>query len=145
MQTSLFWDFLLFFVCFCFPKDLAKVQRVFSPRRSPHQFLPVYISSFNLYSHCFVGNIVDTATIYQNLKNIINDPSPPPEHPVGILTSEERDTWAGIRHAISSIPANHESLKMIDSALFAICLDECSPSDPVELTKVMLHGDGANR
>lgn len=93
----------------------------------------------------FAGNIVDSGTIYQNLKEIVNDPTPPPDYPVGILTSEERDTWAGLRHAISAIPANHESLKLIDSALFALCLDDNSPTDPIELTKVMLHGDGANR
>lgn len=91
------------------------------------------------------GNVVNPETIYQNLKEIINDPSPPPRFPIGVLTSEERDTWAGLRNAISAIPANHESLKLIDSALFALCLDDSSPTDPVELTQVMLHGDGANR
>ena len=50
-------------------------------------------------------------------------------------------------HALRSrvIRVNAKSLAKIDSALFALCLDDESPSGPIEINSVMLHGDARNR
>ncbi len=51
---------------------------------------------------------------------------------IGALTSLDRDTWAEARqHLCSSSKNNETALKAVDSALFAICLDDhWSSSDP---------------
>ena len=95
---------------------------------------------------CFVlGHIVPTATIYQNLKHIVEDPSPPPNFPVGVMTTENRDTWANMRRALSALPGNEEVLQLIDSAIFVLCLDNHGLDSVADVTRTFLHGDGSNR
>ena len=79
------------------------------------------------------------------MKSIAGDDSPPPHFPVACLTSEERDTWASLRQALEANQANRKTLKIIDSAVFIMCLDEKEPQNAVEATRVFLHGDGINR
>lgn len=111
----------------CVPSTLPLVSR--------SNFCLVYVS----------GYIVPTATIYQNLKYIVNDPTPPPNFPVAALTSENRDTWASMRHALEAIPGNEEVLKLIDSAIFLLCLDDHEVNSIADVTRTFLHGDGKNR
>ena len=99
----------------------------------------------NVLLFSFLGNIVPTATIYQNLKYIIEDSTPAPNFPVAALTSENRDSWASMRHALEAIPGNEEVLKLIDSAVFALCLDDHDVSSIADVTRTFLHGDGRNR
>lgn len=99
----------------------------------------------NVLLFSFLGNIVPTATIYQNLKYIIEDSAPAPNFPVAALTSENRDSWASMRHALEAIPGNEEVLKLIDSAVFVLCLDDHDVSSIADVTRTFLHGDGRNR
>jgi len=64
---------------------------------------------------------------------------------VAALTGAERDAWAAARGAMEVNPANKESLNTVDSALFALTLDDAQPEINEDLTKVMLHGDARNR
>ena len=48
-------------------------------------------------SHTCLGNILPASQIMSNLKYIMEDTSPKPSHPLGFLTSENRDVWAGAR------------------------------------------------
>lgn len=105
----------------------------------------VNVSSKSFRSQTFSGHIVATATIYQNLKYIIDDPTPPPNFPVAVLTSENRDTWANMRHALEAIPGNEEVLRLIDSAVFVLCLDDHDVNSISDVTRTFLHGDGKNR
>lgn len=86
-----------------------------------------------------------TATIYQNLKYILEDPSPSPKFPVGVLTAESRETWANMRRALIAQPGNEEVMKMIDSAIFVMCLDDHGVDSVADATRTFLHGDGGNR
>ena len=61
------------------------------------------------------------------------------------LTSENRDTWASMRHALETIPGNEEVLKLIDSAIFVLCLDDHEVNSIADVTRTFLHGDGKNR
>lgn len=66
------------------------------------------------------------------------------EYPIGILTTLERNKWATIRHNLTE--GNESSLKIIDSALFNVCLDtEDLQDDPYEIVRNTLHGTGTNR
>jgi len=40
---------------------------------------------------------------------------------------------------------NSEKLRLIDSALFALALDDTGPEDVTQISKSFLHSDGVNR
>lgn len=90
------------------------------------------------------GSIRSPKEIAACLKAILEDNRPPNEHPVGILTTSERDQWARARsHLLET--GNQEILKKIDSALFAMMLDEVAGTDTNTMLKTFLHADGTNR
>uniref|UniRef100_A0A7S2SPU2 Choline/carnitine acyltransferase domain-containing protein n=1 Tax=Mucochytrium quahogii TaxID=96639 RepID=A0A7S2SPU2_9STRA len=64
---------------------------------------------------------------------------------VGLLTTMERDEWAVHRSTMMKRTDNQDSLKAIDSALFAVCLDDDTPETYQEVSSCMLHGRGNNR
>ncbi|XP_061894440.1 carnitine O-palmitoyltransferase 2, mitochondrial isoform X1 [Entelurus aequoreus] len=90
------------------------------------------------------GNLVEPAQIQSQLKYVLSDQTPAPAFPVGVLTSENRDVWAGLRDKLVAA-GNSEDLRVVDSAVFCLCLDDVSLSDPVHVSHNMLHGDGCNR
>ncbi|XP_011865217.1 PREDICTED: carnitine O-palmitoyltransferase 2, mitochondrial [Vollenhovia emeryi] len=78
------------------------------------------------------------------LKVILEDDRPSNRHPVGVLTSSERDQWARARaHLVET--GNRQVLEKIDSAAFAMILDDEVGADQNNLIKTYLHADGANR
>ncbi|XP_032237594.2 carnitine O-palmitoyltransferase 2, mitochondrial [Nematostella vectensis] len=147
------------FLVKAFPLDMSQYGRLFCSTRIPHpgkdklathegarHMLIMHKGKFFVFDTLTTdGNIVSTSTIYENLKQILNDPEQSPEFPIGLLTTDERETWARLRQAITAIPANQEAMRLIDSAIFTICLDDEVPSDPMHLARIMLHGDGGNR
>lgn len=90
------------------------------------------------------GNIVKASEIHSHLKHILSDASPAPEHPLGYLTSEDRNTWALLREKLLN-NGNQEALRKIDSAVFCLCLDDFPVTDNIQLSHNMLHGSGLNR
>ncbi|XP_026779986.2 carnitine O-palmitoyltransferase 2, mitochondrial [Pangasianodon hypophthalmus] len=90
------------------------------------------------------GNLVKPAEILSNLKYILADPTPAPAFPLGVLTSENRDVWAGLREKLLQA-GNGEALGLVDNALFCLCLDEEEMRDHIHISHNMLHGDGCNR
>ena len=51
-----------------------------------------------------------------------------PEVPVGALTSENRDVWTAERQKLLNVsPLNKESLDVIETAAFVVCLDDTKP------------------
>lgn len=65
---------------------------------------------------------------------------------VGVLTSMDRDHWAETRNNLLNIdPINRKNIEKIESAIFAVCLDEGNPKTLEEVSKLMLYGAGNNR
>ncbi|KFX94444.1 hypothetical protein V490_04344 [Pseudogymnoascus sp. VKM F-3557] len=65
---------------------------------------------------------------------------------VGILTSDERTSWAKIRENLKTLhPQNSQYLHTIEAAAFLVCLDDASPSTPSERAHHFHFGDGSNR
>ncbi|XP_014488998.1 PREDICTED: carnitine O-palmitoyltransferase 2, mitochondrial-like [Dinoponera quadriceps] len=91
------------------------------------------------------GTIRSPKEIAACLKTILEDDRPPNKHPVGILTTSERDQWAQTRsHLLET--GNQEILKKIDSAVFALILDdEDVGAVKNNLIRTYLHADGTNR
>ncbi|KAK5653765.1 hypothetical protein OQA88_7922 [Cercophora sp. LCS_1] len=64
----------------------------------------------------------------------------------GILTTDNRDSWAEIRETLSALsPTNQEYFNVIDSAMFVLCLDATNPITPEDMARQGYIGDGANR
>ena len=62
------------------------------------------------------------------------------------LTSDSRDSWAQIRHALVSKGGdNHKAIQMVEAAAFVICLDDGSPSTPSERCNQFFLGSPTNR
>ena len=60
---------------------------------------------------------------------------------MGVLTSRDRDTWAKIRNDIESTDyTTAQSLRVIDSSLFMVCLDSTSPNNLTEASYNFLGG-----
>ena len=85
------------------------------------------------------------AYIYAQLRNINDRPSSSPDFPINFLTTENRDTWANLRQELETDELNAESLKAIDSAIFALCLDDIAYDDRSKSMMQVLHGNGWNR
>lgn len=82
-----------------------------------------------------------------NLQTIVDDAQQTPiqdaaKGAVGVLSTENRKTWAGLRDILSKEEGsnNTESLGIVDSALFMVCLDYAAPANPAELAQNMLCG-----
>ncbi|XP_017289800.1 carnitine O-palmitoyltransferase 2, mitochondrial [Kryptolebias marmoratus] len=90
------------------------------------------------------GNLVEPSEIQSHLKFILSDSTPASAFPLGVLTSENRDIWAGLRDKLVAA-GNAEVLQIIDRALFCLCLDDESIRDHIHISHNMLHGDGCNR
>lgn len=64
---------------------------------------------------------------------------------VGHLTTKARAEWAASRQTLSTEPANVAALDAVETALFAICLEDFTPRDELHACDQLLHGDSANR
>nr|ATJ44604.1 acetyltransferase 11 [Helicoverpa armigera] len=91
------------------------------------------------------GNLLSPQEILGNLAQIMNDNTTAAEHPLGILTTQNRDVWAKQRSHLEST-GNSEVLNKIDSAIFNLILDDDTINDDKRvLLKKYLHSDGLNR
>lgn len=143
-----------------FPLDMSQYQGLFGATRIPEigkdriyretntRHIAV-LKNGNFYSVDVLdaqGNIVTPEVMLGRLKYVLSTSAPPAEHPVGVLSAENRDTWAALRqHMVNT--GNESALKIIDSALFCLCLDETTLNEdvPVLMIRDMLAGDGTNR
>ncbi len=85
--------------------------------------------------------------IEKSLRAIVEESaSEPCIEPIGILTTLDRNRWARGREELSAAhPDNAGLLQTLETALFALCLDDVAPQDSTHVARVMMHGDGKNR
>ncbi|KAL1270007.1 hypothetical protein QQF64_032296 [Cirrhinus molitorella] len=141
-----------------YPLDMSQYFRLFNSTRIPKykrdELLTndkgrhlLVIRRGNLYVFDALdrdGNLIKPAEVQAHLKYILTDPTQASTFPLGILTSENRDTWAGLRQKLLDA-GNGEALHLVDTALFCLCLDEEVMRDHIHISHNMLHGDGCNR
>lgn len=141
-----------------FPLDMSQYKNLFSSTRVPRLCKDeivnykdsrhiVMMKRGNFYVFDVLdkdGNIAPPSEILANVQHILNDNCAPAKHPLGYLSAEERDTWATVHERLLKA-GNEENLQLLDSGLFCFCFDDENPQDPNHLTKMFLHGDGANR
>lgn len=82
-----------------------------------------------------------------NLQTCVDDGSQTPiqdaaKGALGILSTENRKVWSGLRDVLTREPDsnNADSLNIVDSALFVLCLDYTEPQDVASLCQNMLCG-----
>ncbi|KAM8746017.1 carnitine O-palmitoyltransferase 2, mitochondrial [Acanthopagrus schlegelii] len=141
-----------------YPLDMSQYFRLFNSTRIPKQGRDelftdekgrhlLVMKKGNMYVFDVIdkdGNLVQPAEIQSHLKHILSDATPAPALPLGVLTSENRDVWAGLRERLVAA-GNTEDLRIVDSALFCLCLDDENMKDHIHISHNMLHGDGCNR
>lgn len=141
-----------------YPLDMSQYFRLFNSTRIPkHKRDELFtdqkgrhllvIRQGNLYVFDALdrdGNLKKPSEIQAHLKYILADPTPASSFPLGVLTSENRDTWADLRQKLLDA-GNGEALRLVDNALFCLCLDEEKMKDHIHISHNMLHGDGCNR
>ena len=68
--------------------------------------------------------------------------------PLGILTSQDRDSWGRAHNSMAMDQENQESFKSIQRSIFAVCLDKETPAVPEsewrnDMASRLLHGGGS--
>ncbi|KAG5984502.1 hypothetical protein E4U55_004495 [Claviceps digitariae] len=91
--------------------------------------------------------IMTEKDIAVNLHTITEDAAQTPiqeaaKGALGVLSTENRKTWSGLRDVITKDEGsnNADCLNIVDSALFALCLDYTEPQDVAALCQNMLCG-----
>ncbi|KAG6123476.1 hypothetical protein E4U13_005963 [Claviceps humidiphila] len=91
--------------------------------------------------------IMTEKDIAVNLRTITEDAAQTPiqdaaKGALGVLSTENRKTWSGLRDILTrdAESNNADCLNIVDSALFALCLDYTEPQDVAALCQNMLCG-----
>lgn len=94
------------------------------------------------------GTPLTSDQIFVQLEKIWNSSLQSNKEPVGILTSNHRNSWAKAYSSLIKDKVNRESVNSIQKSIFTVCLDKQVPrvSDDVYRSHVagqMLHGGGS--
>ncbi|KAG7275677.1 hypothetical protein CRUP_028838, partial [Coryphaenoides rupestris] len=94
------------------------------------------------------GSPLTVDQIYMQLEKIWNSSLQTNKEPIGILTSQHRNTWGKAYNNLIKDKTNKESVRAIQKSIFTVCLDAPMPrvSDGLYSSRVaaqMLHGGGA--
>ncbi|KAG2094434.1 carnitine acetyl transferase [Suillus discolor] len=70
--------------------------------------------------------------VLRNLQAICKDADKTPitevaRTAIGVLTTENRKTWSSLRHELVQDKTNAACLRLVDDALFVVCLDDAAP------------------
>lgn len=95
--------------------------------------------------------IITEKDLMANFEAIIEDASSTPvreaaKTAVGVLSTENRRIWGGLREHLlkedqgHENPPNRESLQIVDSALFVVCLDDTEPVGTAKVAANVLSG-----
>uniref|UniRef100_A0A8C9U4L4 Carnitine O-acetyltransferase n=1 Tax=Scleropages formosus TaxID=113540 RepID=A0A8C9U4L4_SCLFO len=94
------------------------------------------------------GTPLTVDQIYMQLEKIWNSSLQTNKEPIGILTSQHRNTWGKAYANLIKDKTNKESVRAIQKSIFIVCLDAPMPraSDEMYRSRVavqMLHGGGS--
>ncbi|KAF4550102.1 Choline/Carnitine o-acyltransferase-like protein 1 [Elsinoe fawcettii] len=131
------------FNCCRIPAKPADYPKKYSAAENKH-FIVVRKNQFFKVQHEINGQQLTTKELEQQFERIYKLAEKAPG--VGIMTTENRDTWTEMREAlISANAANKTALETIESSSFVVCLDDASPITLEERAHQYWHGDGQNR
>ncbi|XP_007443869.2 carnitine O-acetyltransferase, partial [Python bivittatus] len=118
-------------------------------KKSPTHITVVHnFQFFQLDVYSSDGSPLTTDQIFIQLEKIWNTSLQTNKEPIGILTSNHRNSWAKAYNNLIKDKTNKESVRTIEKSIFTVCLDAPMPrvSDDVYRSRVaaqMLHGAGS--
>ena len=88
------------------------------------------------------NHIIDEHALSECLQNIVSDAQDNSgEKPLGLLTTENQMVWSRCRKTlVNEGLKNGKNFSVIDSSLFALCLDHAAPRTDAEICKNMICG-----
>jgi len=127
--------------------DMSQYNKVLGTNRNPGKAKDVLVYHPNsrhfvvAYKNYFYkvpafgddGRVIDPVEILRQLKFIVEVTSGLNGQPIGILTSEHRDTWGTVYEAFRKDKQNQSSMKVIEEALFLVSIDR--PNRPLKSPK----------
>ena len=143
------------------PIDMTNMKKMFHATRIPKQNLDV-LKSYPDSKHILVqrgtqfyvfdvlddnGELIDEHLIAKNIDHILrNEPFEDSGPPIGALTLWNRTSWSQSRERLVGHLNNQATMEKIDSALFAVCLeDEIPESRSGQLIRALSGSNGKNR
>lgn len=147
------------YLCNVYPLDMSQYSSLFGTTRIPETDKDTLVKNehskhitVQYHNHFYSfkvltdsGDILPPELLLARLKHILEDTTSICEFPVGALTTLDRNKWATLRHLLKD-NGNDNVLRIIDSALFNVCLDSVHLNDdPYAIVRNFLHGDGENR
>ncbi|QRV92663.1 carnitine O-acetyltransferase [Ceratobasidium sp. AG-Ba] len=124
-----------------YPVKPSDTATKFDPATNNHI---VFIRKNRFFEFDVTG--LSTADLTSQIQRIIDAAGPEAAaHPVGALTSENRDTWADARQHLVQNAKNAEALKRIESAIVVFALDDTKPVTRDDVSWGCWVGDGKNR
>ena len=128
-----------------YPTKPADTARKFDPGTHDH-IVFVRKNRFFEVQLAQDGRPLSLLELEQQISKIIAEAGQEPDgFPVGVLTSENRDTWTEARDHIVANPQNAKALERIESAVVIVCLDDTKPTTREDLSWACWTGDGRNR
>ncbi|XP_059616378.1 carnitine O-acetyltransferase [Phlebotomus argentipes] len=104
------------------------------------------IYKVTVYGGADLGELLSEEELIEQLQECVKGSRNP--HPVGILTSDNRNNWGKAYEILSSDPQNRDSLAETQKALFVLSLDDAAPR-PVDYKTVtshqVIHGGGSRQ
>uniref|UniRef100_A0A452IMF9 Carnitine O-acetyltransferase n=1 Tax=Gopherus agassizii TaxID=38772 RepID=A0A452IMF9_9SAUR len=103
---------------------------------------------FELDVYSSDGSPLTTDQIFIQLEKIWNTSLQTNKEPIGILTTNHRNSWAKAYNHLIKDKTNKESVRSIEKSIFTVCLDSPIPrvSDDIYKSRMaaqMLHGGGS--
>ncbi|KAK6470920.1 carnitine O-acetyltransferase-like [Huso huso] len=130
------------------PKRDSVVNHALSMKPSSHITVVHNFQFFVLDVYNSDGSPLTVDQIYVQLEKIWNSSLQTNKEPIGILTSQHRNTWGKAYNNLIKDKTNKESVRAIQKSIFTVCLDAPMPrvSDELYRSRVatqMLHGGGS--
>jgi carnitine O-acetyltransferase len=131
------------FNCCRIPAKTADYPVKYNPKEHPYIIVVRKNQFFKVY-HEVNGKQLNTTELEQTFRKVYKLAEK--SAPIGILTTQQRDTWTYAReHLLSAAPSNKAGLEAIEASSFLVCLDDASPVTLEERSRQYWHGDGSNR
>ncbi|TWW81966.1 choline O-acetyltransferase-like [Takifugu flavidus] len=128
--------------------DTLKVQTN-APPSVPEHIIVARKNQFFVLGVVANGEQLNEAEILHQLEKIAKTSENAEERlpPVGILTADGRTEWAQARDVLTKDQTNRDSLALLESCLFVVCLDEPSGLELRDTNRalLMLHGGGRQK
>ncbi|XP_042335528.1 carnitine O-acetyltransferase isoform X1 [Sceloporus undulatus] len=130
------------------PKRDSVVNYAKGKKPSTHITVVHNFQFFELDVYSSDGSPLTTDQIFLQLEKIWNTSLQTNKEPIGILTTNHRNSWAKAYNNLIKDKTNKESVRSIEKSIFTVCLDAPIPrvSDDIYRSRVaaqMLHGGGS--